>query len=119
MAKSNVMLAKIEQKYREEYEKRLAQAKANFMIQLEMALQQSCDAALMAADDVFDVNAYSAEKFLNAHISNVNKIAHMAVVEDEDDPDMWWTKDTVDRRLRSIVGEENFVPWDERYMKGK
>lgn len=21
----------------------------------------------------------------------------------------------IDRRLRAIVGEENFVPWDERY----
>lgn len=119
MAKVNAMLDKIEAKYRREYELRLAQAKANFMIQLEMALQQSSDGALMALDDVLGVDAETAEKFLKAHIQNVNKIAHMAVVEDEDDPDMWWTKDTVDRRLKQILGEENFIPWDERYMKGK
>lgn len=118
MAKVNAMLDKIEAKYRREYELRLAQAKTNFLIQLEMALQQSSDAALMAVDDIFEVDELTAEKFVKAHVYNVNKISHMAVVEDEDDPDMWWTKDTVDRRLKQIVGEENFVPWDERYRKG-
>ena len=115
MAKPNAMLAKIEEKYRREYEQKFIEAKAAFMMQLNMALQQSADAALMAADDVFDVNEYSAEKFVLAHIDYVNKISHMAVVEDKDDPEMWWTKDTVDKRLRQIVGEKNFAPWEERY----
>ena len=119
MAKVNAMLDKIEAKYRREYEIRLAQAKASFVIQLQMALQQSSDGALMALDDILpELDEVTAEKFLKAHIYNVNKISHMAVVEDEDDPDMWWTKDTVDRRLKQILGEENFRPWDERYMKG-
>ena len=114
--------AKLRRKYEEkllqakaEFEVRLALAEANFRRMLAMGLQQSSDAALMAADDVFDVNAYSAEKFHKAHIFYVDKIAHMAVVEDKDDPDMWWTKDTVDRRLRQIVGDDNFQNWDERY----
>ncbi len=114
--KINPMLAKIEEKYRMEYELKAAALRAAYLKQLDMALQQSADAALMAADDVFDVNAYSAEKFHAAHIQYVNKISHMAVVEDKEDPDMEWTKATVDRRLLQIVGEKNFVPWDERYF---
>lgn len=120
------MKAELEEKYRRKYEAKLMvakaefedkllQAHANFQMMLDMALQQSADAALMAADDVFDVNEYSAEKFHLAHIEYVNKIAHMAVVEDKDDKQMEWTKATVDRRLMQIVGAENFVPWDERY----
>lgn len=36
-------------------------------------------------------------------------------MDDEDDPDLTYSTSDIDRRLRSIVGEENFVPWDERY----
>ena len=119
------MKAELEEKYRRKYEEKLKEAKkeftrllaeahANYQTMLRMGLQQSQDAALMAIDDVFDVNEYSAEKFVNAHIRYVNKIAHMAVVEDADDKEMVWTKATVDRRLLQIVGEKNFAPWDER-----
>ena len=119
------MKAELEAKYRRKYEAKLeeaqkefarllAEAHANYQGMLRIGLQQSQDAALMAIDDVFDVNEYSAEKFVNAHIRYVNKIAHMAVVEDADDPEMVWTKATVDRRLLQIVGEKNFVPWNER-----
>ena len=80
-----------------------------------MGMQTADDAALMAADDVWDVNEYSAAKFHERHVYYVNKMSHMAVVEDADDPNMEWTKDTIDRRLRQIVGKDNFVPWNERY----
>lgn len=115
-AKNNSFLASIEEKYRREYEMKFRIMQAQYMKQLDMALQQSADAALMAADDVFDVNTYSAEKFYAAHMEYVNRIAHMVVVEDKDDPDMEWTKATVDKRLLQIVGEKNFVPWDDRYF---
>lgn len=117
MGKQNPMLAKIEAKYQREYELKLLQAKADYLKMLDMALQQSADAALMAIDDVFDVNEYSAEKFHIAHIEYMNKISHMAVVEDKEDKEMVWTKATVDRKLLQIVGEKNFTPWDERYTE--
>ena len=72
------------------------------------------DAAIMAIDDVFDVNEYTAKKFHERHIYYVNQMAHMAVVEDRDDPNMEWTKDTIDKRLLQIVGKDNFAPWEER-----
>lgn len=119
------MKAEIEEKCRRKYEEKLKEAKkefarqlaeahANYRRMLKMGMQQSHDAAIMAIDDVFDVNEYSAEQFHLAHIGYVNKMSHMAVVEDRDDPNMEWTKDTIDRRLLQIVGEKNFVPWDER-----
>ena len=119
------MKAEMEEKYRrkyeekakqleEEYEVKLEQARANFLRMLKMGLQQGNDAAIMAIDDVFDVNEYSAKQFHDRHIYYVNKISHMVVVEDKDDPNMEWSKDTVDRRLLQIVGPDNFVPWDER-----
>ena len=117
--------SELEEKYRRKYEeklkqmeaefeKQLAQARADFQRMLKMGLQQGDDAAIMAIDDVFDVNEYSAKQFHDRHIYYVNKISHMVVVEDKDDPNMEWTKDTVDRRLLQIVGKDNFVPWDER-----
>lgn len=119
------MKAEIEEKLRRKYEEKLkekeeefkrllAEAHLNYQRMLKMGMQQSHDAAIFAIDDVFDVNEYSAEKFHLSHIHYVNKMAHMAVVEDRDDPNMEWTKDTIDRRLRQIVGEKNFVPWDDR-----
>ena len=119
MAKQNPMLAKIEAKYAAEYEMKLAVAKAQYMLQLQIGFQQCCDAAIMAIDDVFDVNAYSAEKFVKTHIEYMNEISHMVAVEDADDPSFEWTKAKVDERLLKIVGAENFVPWEERYRPDK
>lgn len=117
--KPNAMLARIEAKYKAEYEVKLALAEANFQRMIDMALQHSADAALMAADDTFDVNVYSAEKFHLAHIDYVNRMAELAIEDAEVDPKIVYTKEDVDRRLRQIVGEDNFVPWDERYTGRK
>ena len=80
-----------------------------------MVLQQASDAALMAIDDVFDVNAYSAEKFHTAHINYVNDISSLFIEDSESDPDCVFSKADIDRRLMQIVGAENFTCWDERY----
>ena len=111
------LLAKYEQKAKEleaEFRRQLEIERADNRRKLMMGMQLAADAALMAADDVFDVNEYSAERFHERNVYYVNKMSHMAVVEDRDDPNMDWTKDTIDRRLRQIVGKDNFVPWDER-----
>jgi hypothetical protein len=120
------MRAELEAKYRRKYEEKLLQAKAEFAAQLAMAeanfsrqidigMQIAADAALMAADDVFDVNEYSAKKFMRAHIDNVNSIAKLTCEDSEADPNIVYTKTDIDRRLLQIVGEDNFVPWEERY----
>lgn len=120
------MKAEIEEKCRQKYEaklkeaekefaRQLAEAHANYIFQLKMVLQQASDAALMAIDDVFDVNAYSAEKFHTAHIKYVNDMSGLFIEDSKSDPDCVFSKTDIDRRLLQIVGKENFTPWDERY----
>lgn len=119
------MKAELEEKYRRKYEEKLKEmekefaiklelAHANFRRMLKMGLQTSHDAALMAIDDVFDVNEYSAEKFHVAHIDYVNDIAKLTIEDSKTDPKIVYTKEDVDRRLLQIVGKDNFIPWDER-----
>lgn len=112
--KKNPMLEKIEAKYAAEYALKLAQAQENYYKMLQMSLQHSSDAAIMAIDDVFDVNETSAVKFHKAHIEYVDKIAHLIAIEDKDDPESVWSRDQVDRRLQQIVGDA-FEDWDTRY----
>ena len=114
-SKQNLMLAKIEAKYAREYERKLAEAHANYIFQLKMVLQQASDAAMMAIDDVFDVNAYSAEKFHTAMVKYVNDISQLFIEDSESDPECVFSKTDIDRRLVQIVGEDNFTGWDERY----
>lgn len=120
------MKAELEEKYRlkyeaklkeakEEFARQLAEANANYIFQLKMVLQQASDAALMAIDDVFDVNAYSAEKFHTAHVNYVNDISSLFIEDSESDPECVFSKTDIDRRLMQIVGSDNFTPWDERY----
>ena len=122
------MKAELEAKYRLKYEEKLrkmeeefkaalALAKADYSRQVDMAMQISADAALMAIDDVFDVNPYSAVKFHLAHIDYVNEIAKLTVEDAKSDPDIVYTKEDVDRRLLQIVGDENFEDWNSRYSK--
>lgn len=120
------MKAELEEKYRlkyeaklkeakEEFARQLAEAHANYIFQLKMVLQQASDAALMAIDDVFDVNEYSAEKFHTAHVNYVNDISQLFIEDSETDPECVFSKTDIDRRLMQIVGSEHFSSWDERY----
>lgn len=122
------MKAELEEKYRLKYEEKLKEAKkeftrllaeahANYIVQLKMGMQQSSDAALMAIDDVFDVNEYSAEKFYLAHVKYVNDISTLFIEDSKSDPELVYSKADIDRRLLQIVGKDNFEPWDERYYK--
>ena len=130
------MRAEMEEKFRRKYEEKAKELEVEFQLKFEevkkdfarqvaeiyldyqnmskMGLQMSEDAAVFAIDDVFDVNEYSAGRFRDRHRFYLGEIARMAIDEDKDDPDMEWTKDTVDRKLLQIVGKKNFVPWDDR-----
>lgn len=130
------MKAELEEKFRRKYEEKAKELEAEFQRKYEelkkdfarqvaelhldyqkmskIGRQMSEDAAIFAIDDVFDVNEYSANKFRDQHRYYLGEIARMAIDEDRDDPDMEWTKDTVDRKLLQIVGPDNFVPWDDR-----
>ena len=128
--------AELEEKYRRKYEEKAKALEAEFQRRFEelkkdfarqiaemhldyermskISRQMSEDAAIFAIDDVFDVNEYSANCFCQQHRYYLGEIARMAIDEDRDDPDMEWTKATVDRKLLQIVGKDHFVQWDDR-----
>jgi len=102
--KQNPLLAKFE-----------AKLEARYRAQLQMAMQTGLDAGMIAANDVLGMGAGRAEKFRTAYIQAVNEISHMIVTDAQDDPDFVYTKTKLDERIKQIVGEKNFVPWEERY----
>lgn len=78
-------------------------------------MQMAEDAAFLAANEVLGLGAGRARDFGNAFVKYVNEIAELIVKDSEDDKELVYSKDVIDRRIREIVGEENFVPYDERY----
>lgn len=104
MAKNNHFLTAYEAKLQARYESRL-----------RFAMQMGLDAGMIAANSVFEMGAGRAKKFQTAYIETVNQISNMIVDDAADDPECVWAKATLDKKLLQIVGEENFVPFDERY----
>lgn len=106
--KKSGMLKRLEVSKELKYE-RLFKAKMN------MLMQMGQDAAMIAAHDVLQLGAGRAVAFAQAYIKAMNGIAHMVVEDQRDDPEFVYAKEKIDRQIRAIVGEENFVPWEERY----
>ena len=102
--KPNSLLAKHEAVYR-----------AKFLSQLQIAMQMGLDAGMIAANEVLQMGAGRAEEFKQVYIETVNEMARMTVDDAKDDPEFVWAKAKVDERIKKIVGEDKFVPWEERY----
>jgi len=80
-----------------------------------IALQMSEDAAMIAAQVIFGMGPKRAADFHAAYVKVANEIAKLIVEDARADDMIEYTKETVDKRIRQIVGPENFRPWDERY----
>lgn len=78
-------------------------------------MQLAEDAAFMAANEVLGLGAGRAKAFGNAFVKYANEIAELVVEDSKADRDIEYAKAVLDRRMREIVGEENFVQFDERY----
>lgn len=104
--KRNAMLDKIETKY-----------DAMFRAKVSMLMQMGQDAAMIAANDVLHLGPGRAEAFCAAYINAINEMARMMVNDQKADKDFVYSKEKIDQRIRKIVGEKNFVPWEERYGK--
>lgn len=48
----------------------------------------------------------------------VNEIAELVIDDSKSDREIVYAKHVIDTRLASIVGDENFVPFDQRYGGG-
>lgn len=104
MAKNNAYIAKIEAKY-----------EAKFRTRVSMLMQMGQDAAMIAANDVLKMGKGRAKAFCEAYILAVNDMAVMMTDDQKDDKEFVYAKAKLDEKLRQIVGDENFVPWEGRY----
>ena len=100
------MFAKIEARYA---------AKYNTM--LDILVQMGQDAAMIAANDVFHLGPTRAAAFAAAYADAINDMARLIDEDCNDDRDCTYAKTKIDNRLRAIVGEGNFAPWEVRYGK--
>ena len=76
--------------------------------------QMCLDAAMIAANEVFNMGPSRAKAFADAFSSSLNEIADMTVSDGKTDRELWFTKSKLDERLQKICGE-HFQPWEERY----
>lgn len=102
--KQNNMLASYEARLEARYQKKL-----------DIAMQMGMDAGMIAANEVLSLGPSRAVAFHSAYIKAINEISRLLTKDGKDDPDLVYSTDVVDRRLKKIVGTENFTPWDERY----
>ena len=91
-----------------------AKLDAQYRRKLNVTMQMCFDVAVITANDVFKMGAGRAKVFEQKYSENFAKICAM-LVEDENDPDLEYSRAKIDERLREIVGAENFQEWDERY----
>lgn len=102
--KKNALIDKIEAKY-----------EARFHARMDMLMQMCQDAAMMAAHDVLQLGPGRAKEFCIAYIEAMNGMARLVYNDQKDDREFIYAKTKIDQEIRSIVGDENFVPWEERY----
>lgn len=72
------------------------------------------DAALLAANEVFQRRGDKLVEFRDAYRRWADDIASMTIDDAKGDRSLEYTKDRLDARLREIMGEA-FENWDERY----
>ena len=102
------MLAKLEAQYEAKY-------RALFQRKMDVLEQMCQDAAMIAAHDVLGMGAGRAVKFAVAFRETLNGMARATMEDAKDDNEVWYSVAKLDERLKAIVGEENFAPWEERY----
>ena len=95
----------------------VAKLKAEYDAQLDIALQMGLDAATIAANEVLGMGKGRAKDFLTRYIETYNLFAMMITEDSKDDPDIDWSTAKIDQRIKSIVGDEVFRPWEEMYGK--
>jgi hypothetical protein len=108
MAKQNAMLAKIYAAAELKYERL-------FHDKISMLTQLGEDAAIITANLTLQVGPKRAENFCTTYVKTFNEIARMMFEDQKDDSEFVYAKEKLDRQIKRIVGEKNFVPWEVRY----
>ena len=80
-----------------------------------LGLQTATDAHAMAINDLYHIGP---GRYPELHARVGEYVQTIAKLIREDTKDMDYTKSVIDRRLIEIVGEEHFIPYDQRYDYG-
>ena len=107
MAKNNNYLARLQ-----------AKKEAEMRLYRHFTIQWAADAAILAANEVFQRKGKKLVEFHNAFIRYANEIAEMTVEDAKGDKDIDYTKGKLDERLKELLGED-FQPWEVRYDFGR
>lgn len=96
------------------------QAKHAMEIKLHrnFTMRWCADAAILAANDVFQRRGDKLAEFMDAFFKYSKDIATMTLSDAKDDKTLEYTKAKVDARLQELLGDA-FQPWDERYDFGR
>lgn len=108
MPKQNNVLARMEAKLRLQYD-------YAFERKINMVMQMGQDAAMIAANEVLHMGKGRAERFCRAYMKAANEMARIMREDQKDDPDFEYARAKIDQRIRAIIGDDIFVPWDVRY----
>lgn len=80
----------------------------------EFTIQWCADAAILAANEVFQRKGEKLVEFNNTFAQYAKMIAEMTLDDARGDKSIVYTKEKVDGRLKELLGDA-FVPWDDRY----
>ena len=92
-----------------------AMLEAQYRRKLDIAVQMGLDAGLMAANAVLKLGPGRSPEYTVEYITAMNEMSRLLVEDSKDDPDLVYSRELIDRRIKGIVGPENFQPWDVRY----
>lgn len=91
-----------------------AQKAAEMRVQRLHTIAFCSDAAVLAANEVFQRKGKKLVEFLEAYVRYSHEIAEMTLEDAKGDKSLEYTKTRVDERLKDLLGED-FTPWDERH----
>ena len=97
------------------YLARLQQQKAaDLSFHRKFTMQWCADAAILAANEVFQRKGKKLVEFHNAFVRYAHEIAEMTLDDAKGDKSLEYTKFKIDERLKDLLGDD-FIPWDDRY----
>lgn len=108
MAPKNDWLKKKEKEYKTYYENL-------FHTRVGMLLQICQDAGCFAANEVFKMAEGRSPDYCVSYRNWVNEMVKLIFEDQNDDVDFVYAKAKIDEKLKKIVGEKNFAPWEVRY----
>ena len=103
MAKPSAFLQRMEAKHRQD-----------MRLQRLFTIQQCEDMMLITLGQDFGFGPKRAMEALDAFRETFRAFAQLCVEDADGDQEIAYTKESIDRELRRIMGE-GFRPWEERY----